>query len=118
MTTPAADGDDYPAAANFEHTAAGTHAGVVLLHGLGGDLSQPRDYTRGIIDGRPVSPLVAGARLHGLTRGATPEPVTFDVRRSDITALADVLGFPAERVWVGVSMGAATALRVALQSGA
>jgi len=107
--------DTYTAAAHFEHIAASGHAGVVLLHGLGGDLTQPRDCTGAVIDGRPASRLAADARLHGLTHLSDPDPITFDLLAADIGALTDAVGLPAERVWVGVSMGAATALRVALR---
>lgn len=107
--------DSYAAAAHFEHIAAPGHTGVVLLHGLGGDLMQPRKYTGAVIDGRPASRLAADARLHGLTHLDDPDPITFDMLAADIAALVDAVGLPAQRVWVGVSMGAATALRVALR---
>lgn len=106
---------DYADAANFELTPAGEHAGVVLLHGLGGELAQPRDYTGGVIDGHAATRLAADARLHGLTRVESPHPLTFDQLAADILALAEFVDLPAERVYIGVSMGAATALKVALQ---
>ncbi len=90
------------------------HAGVVLLHGLGGDLTQPRDYTGGVIDGRVATRLAADARLHGLTHIDSPDPLTFDRLADDILALADSVELAADRVFIGVSMGAATALTVAL----
>jgi pimeloyl-ACP methyl ester carboxylesterase len=114
---PATDASgEYASAANFEYTAGEGRVGVVLLHGLGGDLTQPRDYTGGIIDGRAATRLAADARLHGLTDLDGPEPLTFNRLATDIVALADHLTIPADRVYVGVSMGAATALTVALQA--
>jgi pimeloyl-ACP methyl ester carboxylesterase len=106
----------YARAANFELVEAGDHVGVVLLHGLGGDLNQPRDYTSGMVGDRPASRLAADARLHGGSRLSDQRTLTFDVMADDILALADAVRLPPDRIWVGVSMGAATALRVALRS--
>ena len=106
--------EKYAAAAHFEQIDAGDHVGVVLLHGLGGDLTQPRAYTGGVVDGRAGTRLAADARLHGSTQFDDPEPMTFDLLAADILSLVDSVGLPAARVWIGVSMGAATALRVAL----
>lgn len=106
---------DYVGAANYDLVPGGRHAAVILLHGLGGDLNQVRNYTAGMISGRAATRLGADARQHGFTQLRQPGPMTFDVLADDIVALSDALALPSDRILVGVSMGAGTALRVALR---
>jgi pimeloyl-ACP methyl ester carboxylesterase len=90
--------------------------GIVLLHGLGGDLDQLWGLTTGDVGGHPVPILAADAREHGLTPAPDEQPLTFDLLARDVTSLADHLQLGPKLVLVGVSMGAATALAATLQA--
>lgn len=103
------------AAANPAVTVRGDGDVVVLmLHGLGGDKNQPL----GLLDEatNPAFTIVApDQRAHGeATVIGTPDDFTLDALANDATTLLTTLGL-AERpvVLVGISMGAAVALRVA-----
>jgi pimeloyl-ACP methyl ester carboxylesterase len=85
------------------------------LHGLGGDLGQLWGITPGEVGGGPTPMLAADAREHGRTRAADVGPLSFDVMAEDLTSLADNLQLGPKLVLVGVSMGAATALAVAIK---
>ncbi|MCU1490507.1 MAG: hypothetical protein JWM85_1912 [Acidimicrobiaceae bacterium] len=118
MSTPAAR---YAEAANYRLDAGGRDTGerpgaIVLLHGLGGDLAQLWDVTGPQVGGRPVAKLAPDARLHGETELADTEELTFPLLADDVLGLVDRLGLGPRLVLVGVSMGAATALRFALGS--
>ena len=104
----------YPSAANYRLETNGSHDGaIVLLHGLGGELSQLWGIAPGEVGGGPTPLLAADAREHGLTQAADLGPLSFDVMAEDLISLADNLQLGRKLVLVGVSMGAATALAVA-----
>jgi len=97
----------------FAFETKGGGAPLVLLHGLGGD----RTGAFELADEDPGWRLLAlDQRGHGETEPVGPEAgYTFDVFATDLRALLDAQG--ADRVVVaGVSMGAAVALRFALQN--
>jgi pimeloyl-ACP methyl ester carboxylesterase len=115
---PRAAGDSpdgsYASAANYWLEPSGSHDGaIVLLHGLGGELSQLWGIAPGEVGGRPTPTLAADAREHGRTEVADVGPLSFDVMAEDLISLADNLQLGPKLVLVGVSMGAATALAVA-----
>jgi len=56
------------------------------------------------------------ARIHGCTDLPRPGRLSFDVLADDSTALTQAMNVPAPRILLGVSMGAGTALRLALRS--
>jgi pimeloyl-ACP methyl ester carboxylesterase len=112
----ASAGGPYVSAANYRLDANGRHEGaIVLLHGLGGDLGQLWGVTPGEVGGRPTPVLAADAREHGLTRSAGSEPLSFSAMADDLVGLADHLQLGPKLVLVGVSMGAATALALAVK---
>jgi pimeloyl-ACP methyl ester carboxylesterase len=86
----------------------------VLLHGLGGDLEQLWGVTGAEVGGRPAAILAPDARGHGQTHLPELGPLDFGVLAADALSLVDRLHLGRELVLVGVSMGAATALAVAL----
>jgi pimeloyl-ACP methyl ester carboxylesterase len=105
----------YAALANYRLQAgAGGPGVIVLLHGLGGDLEQLWGVTGPEVGGRPAAILAPDARAHGETRFVGEGPLNFDVLGLDLLTLVDRLRLGPRLVLVGVSMGAATALRVAL----
>jgi len=117
--SPVGDGaaGSYAATANYRLELNGSHDGaVVLLHGLGGDLSQLWGVTAGEVGGRPAPILAADAREHGRTLSANVGPLSFEMMAQDVTSLADNLQLGPKLVLVGVSMGAAAALSVATQN--
>jgi pimeloyl-ACP methyl ester carboxylesterase len=106
----------YASAANYRLEGRGSNDGaIVLLHGLGGDLGQLWGITPGEVGGRPTPVLATDAREHGRTRAADVRPLSFDVMADDLISLADNLQLGPKLVLVGVSMGAATALAVAIK---
>jgi pimeloyl-ACP methyl ester carboxylesterase len=106
----------YAEAANYRLERNGGHdGGVVLLHGLGGDLAQLWGVTTGDVGGRAAPILAADAREHGGTEAPNVGPLSFEAMARDVTSLAERLQLGPKLVLVGVSMGAATALAVALQ---
>lgn len=97
----------------FAFDSIGVGAPVVLLHGLGGDRAgalELADEEQGWLR------IAMDQRGHGETEPVGPESAyTFDVFASDVEALLDAAGID-RAVLVGVSMGAAVALRLALRS--
>ena len=87
---------------------------IVLLHGLGGDLEQLWGITGAEVGGRPAAMLAPDARGHGHTQLPELGPLHFGVLAQDLLSLVDHLHLGQKLVLVGVSMGAATALAVAL----
>jgi pimeloyl-ACP methyl ester carboxylesterase len=107
----------YAAAANYRLETNGSHDGaIVLLHGLGGELGQLWGLTPGEVGGRPAHILAADAREHGRTVAPDVGSLSFDLMAEDITSLADSLQLGPKLVLIGVSMGAATALAIAIKS--
>jgi pimeloyl-ACP methyl ester carboxylesterase len=87
--------------------------GVLLLHGLGGESSQPWSF---LTDGAGFPRLAPDLRAHGRTRCIGPDNAfTFDGLADDVIALLDFLGVTGPVLAVGVSMGAAIALNLALR---
>jgi len=84
----------------------------VFQHGIGGDVRQPTGLFRAP-DG--VRLLSFDARGHGATVPmCDPSTLRFDTLGDDLVALLDYLGVP-RAVMGGISMGAATALNVAVR---
>lgn len=88
---------------------------LLLLHGLGGDRAQ----AFGLIDGSPdarLAVLAPDLRAHGDTPViGGRDAFTFDALVADILALLDRLGQQRKPAYAaGISMGAALALRLAL----
>ncbi len=105
----------YAAVANYRLQATPACQGaIVLLHGLGGDLDQLWGVTSADVGGQAAAILAADARGHGQTHVPELGPLDFGVLAEDVVSLADGLGLGPRLVLVGVSMGAATALAVAL----
>ncbi len=88
---------------------------AVLLHGLGGDSNQPLGLTTDQLAGTGVDVLAPDARAHGRTPViGPPERFTTDALAEDVLALIDRLGLGDRRlIPIGISMGAAVALRIA-----
>jgi pimeloyl-ACP methyl ester carboxylesterase len=86
-----------------------------MLHGLGGDLEQLWGVPDDDIGGQPATLLAADARGHGRTQLSCLEALDFEVLAQDVLDLTDYLRLGSRLVLVGVSMGAATALTVALK---
>lgn len=106
---------EYAAAASFSLTNASAPQVVVALHGLGADREQPLALVEGVL-GEDVAVLGPDARAHGRTPviGAA-DAFSFPELAADVLALLHRLGQEAKPVHlVGVSMGAAVALRTAL----
>lgn len=89
--------------------------GIVNLHGLGGDLSQTHQYHGCRIGTSEVPTLYPDAREHGLSSAPTPADLSFELAADDVVDLVTALGLARRVVLIGVSMGAATALHIALQ---
>jgi len=106
--------DGYPAAAHYRHERWPGPGGIVVLHGLGADLSQVWEVTDGRVGGRQASILALDARSHGGTTMAPGPRLSFDLLAGDTLALVREVGLGPKVVLVGLSMGAATALRAAL----
>ena len=106
----------YAGAANYRlELDGGGDGAVVLLHGLGGELAQLWGVTTGSVGGRPAPILAADAREHGGTPTLDVEALSFDLMARDVIGLAEHLRLGPRLVLIGVSMGAATALAVALR---
>ncbi|MBS1694768.1 MAG: alpha/beta fold hydrolase [Actinobacteria bacterium] len=106
----------YAAAAHYTLDNPGGAQLVVLLHGLGADHRQPLDLIAGHrLDGAAV--LAPDARAHGGTPiVGGPADFRFDALVADLAALIAQLGQAGKPTHlVGVSMGAAIALRAALR---
>ncbi len=96
---------------NFHYQSEGAGLPVVLLHGLGGDVDQPR----GLAGGLPgVRLITLDFRGHGQTEPLGPEEkISIRQFAADVPALMDALSLPSAVVG-GISLGAAVALRFAL----
>ncbi len=80
-------------------------------HGMGGDLSQPLSYLQGAALPRTI---FVDARGHGASGDLAPETASFDRFADDVIAVADSL--EADRFAMGgISLGAGTALNLALR---
>lgn len=104
-----------PAASYRLEPNGGQDGAVVLLQGLGGDLGQLWGVTTGVVGGRPAPVLAADAREHGGTQAPDAGPLSFEMMAHDVTSLTGHLQLGPKLVLVGMSMGAATALAIALQ---
>ena len=118
---PPAPNDEHPAqlyatAAKYVLLDRGSSHLVVLLHGLGGDRNQPLTLTRDRLASTGVSVLAPDARGHGETELlGTPAQFTTASLAQDVLALVDALGLGHRPlIPVGISMGAAVGLHLAL----
>jgi pimeloyl-ACP methyl ester carboxylesterase len=105
----------YAAAAAFDLQRPGGDRLLLLLHGLGGDRQQALGMVAGFSQAG-VAVLAPDLRAHGETPVIGGEDAfTFDALVDDILALLRRLGQDRKPAYVaGVSMGAALALRLAL----
>ena len=113
MSTPA---QLYATAAKYALLDRDSSHLVVLLHGLGGDRYQPLGLARDRLAGTGVSVLAPDARGHGETEllGTAAEFTTASLAQ-DVLALVDDLGLGRRLIIpIGVSMGAAVGLHLAL----
>ena len=113
MSTPA---QLYATAAKYALLDRDSSHLVVLLHGLGGDRYQPLGLARDRLAGTGVSVLAPDARGHGETEllGTAAEFTTASLAQ-DVLALVDELGLGRRLIIpIGVSMGAAVGLHLAL----
>lgn len=97
---------------SFNCQTAGHGAPVVFLHGLGGDLNQPRS-----LFGKPAGyqSVYFDCRAHGKTAPAGPDKMlNFDQLAKDIAGLLTALQIK-NPVLCGISMGAGVALNMALR---
>jgi pimeloyl-ACP methyl ester carboxylesterase len=112
-----ASGPEGPGSMHYRLVPADHPVTVVLLHGLGGDLRQPWDYTDAHVGGWQATRLAVDARKHGETNLPTPGSLSFDLLADDVLDLVDhlvrQLAVSDRLLLVGVSMGAGTALRIA-----
>jgi pimeloyl-ACP methyl ester carboxylesterase len=106
----------YAEVANYRLERGDGRVGVMLLHGLGGDLEQLWLITDGYVAGRAGTKLALDARAHGRTPLLGPRPLNFGLLAEDALRLADRLEIGDHLVVVGVSMGAAMALTLALKA--
>jgi pimeloyl-ACP methyl ester carboxylesterase len=83
----------------------------LFQHGMGGDAQQPLGY---IGDAPPTRVIALNARGHAPSSDIAPDAASFDRFADDVIALADQLEL-AEFVVGGVSLGAGTALNLALR---
>jgi len=107
--------DDYVAGASFELQNPNGSGVIILLHGLGADRNQPLELIKRLRRGG-LAVLAADARAHGST-STIGEPADFrlDGMAADVAALANSVGQGGKPTHlVGISMGAAVALRAAL----
>jgi pimeloyl-ACP methyl ester carboxylesterase len=88
--------------------------GTVLLHGLGADLGQMWGLTDGRVGDDVAAVLAPDARGHGGTY-LPAGGLTFAQMAEDVWDLVDQVWPTGRCVFIGVSMGAATALRATLQ---
>lgn len=107
--------DEYAATAGFHLDNPNGAQVVVLLHGLGADHRQPLDLVAGLAFD-DVAVLAPDARAHGETQViGDRSDFTFDALVADLVALMHRLDQAHKPVHVvGISMGAAIALRASL----
>lgn len=107
-------------AASYAHRATftlidrgGPHL-ALLLHGLGGDRTQPLGLTPDRLEATGADVLAPDARGHGdCTVLGAPERFTLDAMADDVADLIEHLALADRRlILVGISMGAAVALRL------
>ena len=98
---------------NFHYQCHGQGLALLFLHGLGGDLSQAAEmleHTRGF------KKIFMDVRAHGGTQPTGPlEKLGFEQFAKDAAALMHNLGVQ-KAIVGGISMGSATALRLALDA--
>jgi pimeloyl-ACP methyl ester carboxylesterase len=105
---------DYAASAAYTLLDRRSEHLAVLLHGLGGNRTQPLALTPDRLESTGVSVLAPDARAHGETSviGARNR-FTGPALAEDVVALIDRLGLADRRLApVGISMGAAVALQL------
>ena len=109
--------DEYAATAGFHLENPNGSEVVVLLHGLGADHRQPLDLVAGL-DFSDVAVLAPDVRAHGLSKViGERSDFLFDELVADLVALMQRLAQSEKPVHlVGISMGAAIALRASLAS--
>jgi pimeloyl-ACP methyl ester carboxylesterase len=96
---------------SFAYEAESSGTPLVLLHGLGGGRASALELASETPAWRRVA---LDFRAHGETDPIGPShDLEFETYADDVRALLDAVGFEAARI-VGVSMGAAVALRFAL----
>jgi len=105
---------EYAKAAGYRLERGDVATTLVLLHGLGGDRFQPWPYASGAVREGQANRLAPDARGHGATALSDLGPLDFATLAGDVVALVDYLGLPRNLIALGISMGAATALRLAL----
>lgn len=108
--------DAYAANAGYDLRNPDAPEVVVLLHGLGADRTQPAALIADAPAARGHAVLSADARAHGDTETiGAPEDFTLPALVADLSALLRRLGQGGKPVHlIGISMGAAIALRAAL----
>lgn len=95
----------------FYYEISGEGEPLILLHGLGGDLNQPRGLIEPITN---IQLVFLDQRAHGKTNIDSLDQTTFDHLADDVIALADHLGFETFRIG-GISMGAAVSVNLAIR---
>ena len=83
----------------------------LFQHGIGGDVRQPSRFLNAIED---ISILHADFRGHGLSGLGPLECLSVGTLAADLAGLLDHLGIP-QAILGGISMGAAAALRLAIE---
>lgn len=106
---------DYATKAGYHLQRPGAPHLLLLLHGLGGDRSQPLRLAFGL-DRDDITILAPDARAHGETcLIGSASNFTFDAMVADLLALLDRLSQRDKPTYVaGISMGAALSLNLAL----
>jgi pimeloyl-ACP methyl ester carboxylesterase len=107
--------EHYASTAGFRLTNPSAGEAVVLLHGLGADHRQPLDLLSGFRSAA-LTTFAPDLRAHGATAAiGERSDFRFDALVADIRALLERLGQVRKPVHlVGISMGAAIALRAAM----
>jgi pimeloyl-ACP methyl ester carboxylesterase len=90
---------------------------LIFQHGIGGDVRQPSRFLaaeRTSVSADDLSILHADFRAHGASPPGLPEHLSIATLASDLVALLDHLGIQ-RAIAGGISMGAAAALRMAVE---
>ena len=95
----------------FHYEVRGEGRPLVFLHGLGGDMEQPKKLFNEI---NGVKFIFVDQRFHGKTKQADNSSVSFDEMTNDIVALMKHLGYKTFSVG-GISMGAAVATNLTIR---